>query len=102
MIFSEPEKCGFTVYGAPSCPKCDKVKELLDNNNIKYTYIDCRPYLTNVNDKKSFFSFISTVANRKITSFPMVFNNAKIIGALYETALMVKRINKINSINNCF
>ncbi len=102
MIFRQPEKDGLTVYGAPNCPKCVKVKELLDNNNIKHTYIDCQSYLANTNDKNSFFLFISTVANRKITSFPIVFNNAGIIGNFYETSLWVKRINKINSINNCF
>ena len=31
---------GLKVYGKPDCKWCNKSKEYLDSNNIKYTYID--------------------------------------------------------------
>lgn len=29
-----------TIFGKPSCPYCDRAKQLLSKYNIEYTYVD--------------------------------------------------------------
>jgi glutaredoxin 3 len=30
----------YTIFGKPSCPYCDRAKQLLSKYNIEYTYVD--------------------------------------------------------------
>lgn len=82
----------YTIYTKPKCQYCDKVKDLLKNENS--IYIDCSNYLQDTT-KQLFLQFIQDTANlsEPYKTFPMVFCNGRFIGGFTETKLWYEQHN---------
>jgi glutaredoxin len=83
MEFKDPINVDFTIYSKSGCENCKKVKNLLNDKDLKYIIIDCDEYI--IEDKQNFLLFIQNIAKKDCTTFPMVFNNGKYIGGYNET-----------------
>lgn len=62
------------VIGKINCNKCDMVKKLLENNNIKYEY----KLLDNMQENERKL-IINIAKKQKIFEFPLVFKDDKLI-----------------------
>lgn len=62
------------VIGKINCSKCDMVKKLLENNNIKYEY----KLLDNMQENERKL-IINIAKKQKIFEFPLVFKDDKLI-----------------------
>jgi glutaredoxin 1 len=82
MEFIAPVSSGFTVYGRSGCSYCEKVKKVLNDFEVEYTYVNCDPYLK---DKEAFLAFIETLAGQEHRTFPMVFSTTTFIGGYTDT-----------------
>lgn len=86
----QPKKGEITVYSKSGCPNCVSVKNLLKENNIKFTIIDCDEYI--LENKGAFLQFISNLAGKEYKTFPMVFDDTKFIGGFIETGKYLEKI----------
>ena len=86
-----PNSLGYSVYTKNNCPFCDKVKQLLENDNI--LIIPCDDFLKNKNDKEEFLNFIESITKIKHKTFPMVFFDGKFIGGFTETKKYYEKSN---------
>jgi len=91
-----PEVIGFTIYTKSGCPNCNKVKQLLRENNLLYKIVDCDEYL--IEDRQGFLSFINSRIQRDTTNnsdkpifFPIVFSDNKYIGSYKEAVTFVDK-----------
>lgn len=81
MEFIFPKKKGYTIYTKKNCSYCEKVKILLNNEDI--LIIPCDEYLEK--DKEEFLLYIEEIAGIPYKTFPMVFLDGKFIGGFTET-----------------
>ena len=82
MEFIAPVSSGFTVYGRTGCKFCEKVKKVLEDFDVEYTYVNCDPYLS---QKEAFLAFIEGLAGQEHRTFPMVFSTTTFVGGYTET-----------------
>jgi glutaredoxin len=73
----------FTVYSKSGCINCTRVKQLLQEKQVKYNIIDCDEYI--LEDKSGFLDCIRDLAEKEYKMFPMVFFNKSFIGGFKET-----------------
>jgi glutaredoxin len=97
MEFIEPIKNSVTIYTKSGCKYCTNVKQLLQENNIKYEVVDCDEYI--IKDKEKFLNFIKKYTKKDYKTFPMVFNDTKFIGGYNET---MEKVNKILNFDDNF
>ena len=81
--FTKPSETCFTIYSKSGCSNCTKVKNLLQENKISFTIIDCDEYL--LENKAEFLNFIMNLTSREWRTFPIVFNNSQFIGGFIDT-----------------
>lgn len=81
MNYEKPSEKDFTVYTKKGCPYCIKVKDLLENEKVKF--VECDPYISK--NKENFLDFIESQAGGVYRTFPMVFFDGKFIGGYNET-----------------
>lgn len=65
------------IYGKESCPYCNKAKQLLDDKNLSYTYIDVIKEMT-------FNDLQSLKRKMNMNTVPMIVINDKLIGGYRE------------------
>lgn len=75
-------KCYFLIFSKIGCGNCSKAKEMLDNKNINYIYIDCKKSNGDMiifeDDQKRLNSMMG---EKKIDTWPKIFeinNNIKV------------------------
>ena len=90
MNFENPTKSGFTIYSKSGCPNCMKIKALLKEKYLLFNVVDCDEYL--IEDKSNFLSFISKLANKDVTMFPLIFYDNKFVGNYNETLTFVDKL----------
>ena len=90
MNFERPSKYGFTIYSKSGCPNCMKIKALLKEKYLLFNVVDCDEYL--IEDKYKFLSFLSQLANKDVTMFPLIFYDNKFIGNYNETITFVDKL----------
>jgi glutaredoxin len=93
MNFTEPKDDEYTIYSKSGCPNCMKSKELLKENNLTYSVINCDEYLLEC--KEEFLNFIKTIAtantNTIINTFPIIFNNRIFVGGFKELQTNIQK-----------
>jgi glutaredoxin len=94
MEFPNPVQGQFTVYSKSGCINCVKVKNLLKENNINFTIIDCDNFI--LENKTEFLKFIQSLAGIEYKMFPIVFNNKQFIGGYNETNKLLNDIFALN------
>ena len=94
--FEEPDPNGFTVYTKSYCIFCDRVKALLDKEEIAYTVIVCDSYLEYF--KNAFLYFIKERSGKEYKTFPMVFYKGRFIGGFTDTETFVTKENAFANI----
>lgn len=87
-----PNKEKFTIYTKSGCIYCNKVKELLRNQN--YVLIDCDSFLQK--DKLTFLEIMEEIIGFSYKTFPMVFKNGAFIGGYQETNQLYQKIGFIS------
>lgn len=87
MEFEKPLKSGFTIYSKSGCPNCTKAKALLQNKNLLFGVIDCDEYI--IENKETFLSFIISLTNKEVKTFPIIFYDSKFVGGYNETVKFV-------------
>jgi glutaredoxin len=91
MNFLTPEPNVFTIYSKSGCPNCLKVKNLLKENKLIFTIIDCDEYI--IEDKVRFLLFMKDfVQSEAPLQFPFVFNDGQYIGGYKETQKYVEQL----------
>ena len=83
MDIPEPLYEQFTVYSKSGCINCTRVKQLLQEKQVKYNIVDCDEYI--LEDKSGFLDCIRDLAGQEYKMFPMVFFNKSFIGGFKET-----------------
>jgi glutaredoxin len=89
MEFETPAIDGFTIYSKSGCLMCTKTKDLLKSKSFTYKMIDCDEYL--IEDRDNFLLFMKKLANKEISSFPIVCYNGAFIGAYKETFVHLEK-----------
>ena len=90
MEFEKPIESGFTIYSKSGCSNCTKVKALLNDKNLLLKVIDSDEYI--LEDKESFLSFITSLSNKEVKTFPIIFYDCKFIGGYNETKEFVEEL----------
>jgi glutaredoxin len=90
MNFEYPSKSGFTIYSKSGCPNCTKIKALLKEKFLLFNVVDCEEYL--IEDKSNFLFFLSKLANKDVTMFPIIFYDNKFIGNYNQTLTFVDKM----------
>ena len=80
MNFPLPRTDVFTIYSKSGCSDCNKVKLLLQNNNIQYHVINCDDFVLDHHDEFIRFMISLTGIKKTRISFPCVFNHHYIGG----------------------
>ena len=83
MSLPVPLKEGFTIFSKSGCKFCDQVKELLIEENKKYTVINCDTFLEE--NKSAFLEHVKILAGKECKTFPIVFLHGVHIGGFMET-----------------
>ena len=91
--FPSTELNVFTIYSIDLCPYCEKVKNLLINEQV--LIINCDEFKKNYRDDFLVHMDLFTNGHR---SFPMVFHNNKFIGGFDNTKTYYDQ-NQINKTN---
>ena len=94
MEFPNPVQGQFTVYSKSGCINCVKVKNLFNENNIKFTIIDCDEFI--LENKTEFLEFIQNLAGIEYKMFPIVFDNNKFVGGYNETNKLLNGVFDLN------
>jgi glutaredoxin 1 len=87
MGFTAPVSSGFTIYGKSGCAYCDKVKDLLEEYDEQFIYVNCDEYL--LENRDAFLEFIQKLAGKEYKTFPMVFNSAQFVGGYTDTMKII-------------
>ena len=93
MDIQKPFKSNFTIYTKSGCGNCSKLKKILKEKKLFFNTIDCDEYL--IENKKDFLLFFKLNYDVNINQFPIVFNDAKIIGNLGSYEETIDYINKL-------
>ena len=89
--FRTPSNKEYTIYSKSGCSNCNKVKKLLNLNNIPFTVIDCDEYL--IERKEEFLLFIQELTNREWKTFPIVFTGDSLfIGGFTDTQVYLEEL----------
>jgi len=94
MEFPNPQKGQFTIYSKSGCINCNKVKNLLKENNISFSVVDCDDFI--FENKEEFLSFIKLTAGQEYRMFPIVFDNGQFIGGFNETIKYITNLQEKN------
>jgi glutaredoxin len=83
----------YTIYTKQGCSFCDKVKELLREQEREPFYIDSTEYISDESSKTLFLNFIQRAAQieEPYKTFPMVFYEGKFIGGFSQTKLFLEK-----------
>jgi glutaredoxin len=83
----------YTIYTKKGCFYCDKVKELLREQEREPFYIDSTEYISDESSKMRFLNFIQDVGQLEepYKTFPMVFYEGKFIGGFSQTKLFLEK-----------
>ena len=87
MEFKKPLKSGFTIYSKSGCHNCLKAKTFLHNKSLILKVVNCDEYI--IEDKESFLSFITSLTNKEVRVFPIIFYDGKFVGGYNETVKFV-------------
>lgn len=88
--FLYPNTDRISIYSKSGCSYCIKLKNFLKQNKIDYDLINCDDIL--IESKEEFLKTISELANREITSFPIVFKSNEYIGGFKEAKIFVENM----------
>lgn len=81
----------YTVYTKSGCPFCDKVKQLLNKEELDI--IDCDRYI--YENKEQFLEFIKLMTGGiSHKTFPIVFYKGDFIGGFTETKTFYEKIQR--------
>lgn len=83
-ILNDNDVNTWIVYTKSNCVFCNKVKELLEKEEI-ITIINCDNWLKHKEKKEIFLDLIKDIIGYEYRTFPMVFLNGKFIGGYIET-----------------
>jgi len=88
------------VYGMDDCPFCRGIKELLDKNNLKYTYYNINT-LIDLKNIKSAAEFKEKLRSRigEYPFVPVIFLNGKFIGGLREFKRHLPKLRREQKMN---
>jgi len=78
MDFEYPSNKGFTIYSKSGCPNCNKVKHLLQDNNLTFNIVDCDEYI--IEERDNFLHFIKELSQKESKEFPIIFHDGVFIG----------------------
>jgi len=83
----------YTIYTKQGCSYCDKVKELLKEQEHKHICIDSTDYISDESSKTRFLNFIQETAQLEepYKTFPMVFYEGRFIGGFSQTKLFLEK-----------
>jgi glutaredoxin 3 len=90
MELEKPLESGFTIYSKSGCPNCLKAKALLNSKHLLLKVVNCDEYI--LEDKETFLSFITSLSNVEVKSFPIVFYDGKFIGGYNEITEFVEEL----------
>ena len=90
MEFEKPFESGFTIYSKSGCPNCVKAKALLNSKHLLLKVVNCDEYI--IEDKETFLLFITSLTNREVKSFPIVFYDGKFVGGYNEMITFVEEL----------
>jgi len=90
MEFEKPLNSGFTIYSKSGCPNCVKAKTLLKSKHLLFKIVNCDEYI--LEDKESFLSFITSLSNTEVISFPIIFYDGKFIGGYNKITEFVEEL----------
>lgn len=76
-----PDEAGYTVYSKTGCVYCDRVKALLEYEQV--TVVDCDSFL--LNDREWFLRTMRVLCGRDYQMFPMVFHHGRFLGGYDDT-----------------
>ncbi len=92
---TESKQSIWTIYTKSNCQYCEKVKELLKDENV--IVINCDNYLST--NRELFIETMRNLTGTEHKTFPMVFHRTLFIGGFTETK---KTIDIVNGIMNAF
>jgi len=87
---SELLKSGFTIFSKSGCPNCTKAKKRIQQHFFVHKEVNCDDYL--IEDKSGFLSEVEMRVGKSVTTFPMVFYDAKFVGGWSETESFVEKL----------
>ena len=76
-----PSSIGYTIYSKENCMYCDKVKQLLEKEQV--TIIACDDALQD--DRNAFLVHMDSITGRMYRTFPYVFHEGRFIGGCDDT-----------------
>lgn len=88
------------VLSKINCIYCTKVKELLTSVNMSFFEYDCTYLLENADSKQIFLEQIQLLANKKYTTFPMVFIDGEFIGGYIDVGAYLEKQNAFAGIED--
>ena len=74
-----------TVYGTPRCSWCDRVTNMLGENEIEVEKID-------VSESKENLKLMKGVAGKNVTTVPQVVIDGKFVGGYTEVERFINRL----------
>jgi glutaredoxin len=83
-----PIQSNWIIYTKSNCIYCDKVKELLNKEQI-ITFINCDTWLYDSETTHLFLSQMANIIGKEYRTFPMVFKNNIFIGGFTETSQLL-------------
>jgi glutaredoxin len=83
----------YTIYTKKGCSYCDKVKELLREQERELRFVDSTEYISDESSKMRFLNFIKDVGQLEepYKTFPMVFYEGRFIGGFSQTKLFLEK-----------
>ena len=96
MEIRDPHIKEFTVYTKKECKYCEKVKELLIDNQFFFTVIPCDDYL--LENKEAFLDIMEKKIGQVYKTFPMVFYEGKFLGGFTETEIFIDKLKSFDDI----
>ena len=89
MNYLEPKSNEYTIYSKSGCQYCLKAKDLLNENKLTYTIINCDEYL--LENKSTFLEYIKNISGKNISSFPIIFYNNLLVGGYKDLQENIKQ-----------
>jgi hypothetical protein len=89
MEIFKPLDEGYTIYSKSGCINCTRIKHFFKQKDIFFLEVQCDELL--LKDKEQFLLIISEMANKKCTTFPMIFYNGEFVGGYNEVKTNVEK-----------
>ena len=67
---------GLVIFTKQECEYCQKIKEILDKNDVKYVTVD----MTNPTERERLYNVVDKYLPIKYRKFPMIFLDTKFLG----------------------